>query len=118
MRTSRWLLTIMLTLLIPSVRALGATSACGSADGHQMPRASARTSFEVVDDAGTTRDCGTSQPHTSGNNCTSMQACTVGVAVPEAPRVSARHGVESSQAFPTVAFPRDRATLPQTPPPR
>jgi hypothetical protein len=118
MRAGQWLLTIVLTLLIPSVRDLGATSACGHAKAHQMLTPSATTSLEVVADAGTTRDCGTGQPHTSGNNCTTMPACVVGVAIPEAPPVSYAPGVESSQVFPVVASPHDRTTLPHTPPPR
>jgi hypothetical protein len=117
MRAGQWLLTIVLTLLIPSVRDLGAISACGHAEAHQIPTAGAPASLEVVANVGTPHDCGTGQRHT-GSNCTTMPACAVGVAIPEASPFGSTPGAESSQAFPGVAVPRDRTPLPHTPPPR
>ena len=118
MRAGQWLLTIVLTLLIPSMEDLGATSACGHAEAHQMLTLSATTSREVVAGADTTRDCGTGQPHTSGNRCTTMPACMVGAAIPEALPAGTAPGVESPQVFPVVVSPRDRTLVPRTPPPR
>ena len=118
MRAGRWLLTTVLTLLIPFMGNLGATSVCGHGIGHQAVMTSGTTSLMKAPDAGTTRDCGSGQPHTSTHDCTSMQACIVGTAMPEAPKVSTTPAAESSQAFPVAPRPHDRATLPHTPPPR